>query len=176
MNSSKSVNIPRHIEDPKYRYKMPILENTVKEKGINVSTTFTNLPDVARSLKREPMYIVKFIGFTKGASTDKNFKIKGKIDVESSMQILDQFIEKFVLCTKCGLPDTRLGVENKAKLFCDCLACGNNWQISGKDRLIQYIIKNPPKDDKYMVNKNNKDNNKGLEKKEVKKKYKLKRK
>lgn len=173
MSKTKKVNIPRHIEDPEYRYKMPVLESTVKEKGINVSTTYTNLPDVAKALKREPMYIVKFIGFTKGAATDKNFKIKGKIDVESSMEVLDQFIEKFVICPHCGLPDTRFDIKT-GKLYGDCLACGHHWHIGGRDRLIPYIIKNPPKDDNYMVNKNNKEN-KNLEKKEAKKKYKLKR-
>ena len=63
------INIPRTINDPNYRYKMPILKMRVIGKGINIRTEFLNLKDVAKALNIEIEYILKFFGIYLGART-----------------------------------------------------------------------------------------------------------
>ena len=74
----KMINIPRTIEDPNYWYQMPPLKMWVIGKGINIRTEFLNLKEVAKKLKTELSYILKFFGIDFGARTnlirDKNSK------------------------------------------------------------------------------------------------------
>ncbi len=65
------------------------------------------MTDIAKSLARPPSYPTKFFGFELGAITtiepehDK-YIVNGKHDQPKLAQVLDDFIEKFVLCKKCG--------------------------------------------------------------------------
>lgn len=64
------------------------------------------MADIAKSLERPPSYPTKFFGFELGAITtiepDKDkYIVNGKHDQPKLAQVLDDFIEKFILCKKC---------------------------------------------------------------------------
>lgn len=53
------------------------------------------------------------------------FLVNGSHSTETVQSVLDKFIEKFVLCSKCHLPETQLVVQSKKELiYQNCLACG----------------------------------------------------
>ena len=61
------MNIPRSVDDPFHRYKMPDVMVKNEGKGNGVKTVLSNIADIARALKRPPQYPTKFIAFQYGA-------------------------------------------------------------------------------------------------------------
>lgn len=118
------VNIPRDVKDEFYRYKMPsiiakvcfccsflllwLYTNVpqVEGKGNGIKTVIVNMADVSKSLARPPSYPTKFFGFELGAITtidvtNDKYIVNGKHDQPKLMSVLDDFIEKFIVCRKC---------------------------------------------------------------------------
>lgn len=142
------VNIPRDVTDAFYRYKMPALIAKVEGRGNGIKTVIVNMADVAKSLDRPPSYTTKFFGFELGALTtidaDKDrYIVNGKHDQETLAKALDGFIERFVLCKKCGRnPETKM-VFRKDVIILHCIACGNDSPVDMRHKLASYIQKNP---------------------------------
>jgi len=150
----KTVNIPRTVSDPKYRYKMPLLQQKIEGKGINIRTNLTNLKDVGKSLRVPGDYILKFMGIEFGSNTNTKeglFSINGEMNADDVLRMLDKFIDRFVLCPKCKLPEMVLQVTPKKSLTGKCNSCGNTAELDGH-KLSTYIIKNPPENRSEMKN------------------------
>lgn len=143
-----SVNIPRDMTDPFYRYKMPVLQAKVEGRGNGIKTVIVNMADIAKSLERPPTYTTKFFGFELGALTNidiekDRFIVNGKHDQETLAKALDNFIERFVLCKKCGRnPETKMVLKND-NIILHCIACGNRSDVDMRHKLASYILKNP---------------------------------
>jgi len=60
-------------------------------------------------------------------------------------ELLDGFIDKFVLCGECKNPETILSITKNQEILRDCKACGATTMVDMRHKLTQYIIKNPPK-------------------------------
>ena len=96
----------------------------------------------------------KFFGCELGAQTsfaDDRYIVNGAHQADRLRELLDTFIEKFVLCPSCKNPETDLVILGKAKhedIERDCKACGRHNGVDMRHKLITYIIKNPPKKDK----------------------------
>lgn len=56
---------------------------------------------------------------------------------------MDKFIEKYVCCPKCKLPEMYLTV-NGEKINGKCDSCPFVGELDNKHRLASFIIKNPP--------------------------------
>lgn len=98
---------------------------------------------------------------------DKNeYIVNGAHDPEKLLQLLYQFIAKFVLCSKCKNPETDLIVIDK-KINQSCTACGQKIIIPNTlHKLTTFIINHPPNED------TSKSKGKGKEKEKDKKKTK----
>merc|ERR1712110_1222367 len=57
---------------------------------------------------------------------------------------MDKFIEKYVLCSKCGLPEIDMAVSKRGSLVATCAACGWKGGLDNTHRLAAFILKNPP--------------------------------
>jgi len=142
------VNIPRDITDSFYRYKMPALVAKVEGRGNGIKTVIVNMADIAKSLDRPPSYTTKFFGFELGALTtidhDKDrYIVNGKHDQATLAKALDDFIERFVLCKKCGRnPETKMLLKSD-NIILHCIACGNRSTVDMRHKLAGYILKNP---------------------------------
>jgi translation initiation factor 5 len=151
----KTVNIPRTVDDPKYRYKMPLLQQKIEGKGINIRTNLTNLKDVAKSLRVPHDYILKFMGYEFGSNVnvkDNATSINGEMNENDILKMLDKFIDKYVLCPKCKLPEMVLQLSPEKQLIGKCNSCGTTTELDKKHKMTTYIIKNPPENRSEMKN------------------------
>jgi len=57
--------------------------------------------------------------------------------------VLDGFISKFVLCSKCENPETILSIRN-GEIFRTCKACGNKSLADNTHKICSFIRTNPP--------------------------------
>jgi len=155
--TKKYLNINRSV-DPCYRYKMP----SVETEYVNEYTYISNLEQVAYSLKRRPMDILKYLGIKFGTIANNNSKkkgkgngygIKGKYTTEIIQENIFSFINRFVICYNCKNPETYFIVKNKkkiSKMKMKCMSCCESYLfdtslISKYDKkVVNYICSNPP--------------------------------
>lgn len=150
--ASGVVNIRRDVDDKFYRYRMPLLTTKIEGKGNGIKTVVPNMSDVARALSRPPTYTTKFFGCELGAQTsfdEKNdrYIVNGAHDAKRLRELLDVFIEKFVLCKSCKNPETELVVIKSGRvenILRDCKACGERTGVDMRHKLTTFILKNPP--------------------------------
>lgn len=156
MASAGIVNIRRDVDDKFYRYRMPLLLTKIEGKGNGIKTVVPNMSDVARALSRPPTYPTKFFGCELGAQTsfdEKNdrYIVNGAHDASRLRELLDTFIDKFVLCRSCKNPETDLIILKSGRnedVVRDCKACGERTDVDMKHKLVTFILKNPPKNPK----------------------------
>ncbi|KAF7795233.1 hypothetical protein EIP86_006383 [Pleurotus ostreatoroseus] len=152
------VNIRRDVEDKFYRYRMPLLVTKIEGKGNGIKTVIPNMADVARALSRPPTYPTKYFGCELGAQTsfdEKNerYIVNGAHDAQKLRELLDGFIDKFVLCRSCKNPETDLIITKTDEIIRDCKACGERTGVDMRHKLTTFIIKNPPKTKKSKSKK-----------------------
>lgn len=144
-----TVNINRNVTDMFYRYKMPKIIVKVEGKGNGIKTRIVNMSEIAKALVRPPSYPTKFFGCELGAQTTIDNKtdkyiVNGSFTSDKLQDMLDVFIQKFVLCPKCENPETSLTVDKKQTIHQRCMACGYRGPLTVVHKLTQFVIKNPP--------------------------------
>lgn len=144
-----SINICRDNHDPFYRYKMPPIQAKVEGRGNGIKTAVLNVSDIARALNRPTTYIVKYFGFELGAQTSimldaDRYLVNGVHEPARLQDVLDGFINKFVLCGSCKNPETEIAITKDEDLVRDCKACGKRTPMDLRHKLSSFILKNPP--------------------------------
>jgi len=147
-NTAGNINIGGSSNDPSYRYKMPRIQTVVEGRGNGIRTVIINMNDIAKSLKRPADYPTKWFGCELGAMSKYDPKtgratITGNHSQQQLIQLLEEFIQKYVLCPNCGLPETDLFVK-KDDIKQDCKACGYNKSMDMSHRLTKSILHSPP--------------------------------
>ena len=155
--SGALLNIPSYKDDdPRYRYTMPALVCRAEGSGNGKKTRILNLGEVGQALKRPAEYLMKFFGYELGSRSSYTEKKKGKTEeqafldgwweVSTLQELLDKFIEKYVLCPQCRLPEIDVVVKEKRAqdLKATCKACGWRGHLDTEHKIGSYILKNPP--------------------------------
>ena len=143
---STKVNIcgVKDIEDSNYRYKRDQEILKYEGKGNGKKTRFVNIDEISQQLHRTPDELTKFLGIDLSSSTnyiDKNTIINGHIRKENIEKSLRNYIEIFVLCKKCGLPEISKYKINGKGIKTKCMSCGNRNKMDSDDnRLVSYIV------------------------------------
>jgi translation initiation factor 2 subunit 2 len=118
------------IEGSSERFEVP--DPVVRQEG-NV-TVFENFQEVRRQLDRDEDHVMKFLQDELGTSGHIDESGRARLTGEFNQRRLDdaieEYTEEFVLCSECGLPDTRLEREQGA-LILKCDACGARSSTSG---------------------------------------------
>jgi len=127
---------------------MPKMSVKIEGKGNGIKTVIPNMSDIAKALSRPPTYPTKYFGFELGAQVkceEKNdrYIINGQHESKKLQDLLDGFIDKFVLCAHCKNPETDL-IINKNGIIRDCKACGKRSEVDHKHKLTAFIMKHPP--------------------------------
>lgn len=115
------------IIDPFYRYKMQKL-NVIKQKN---KTVIDNFDKVAKDLERDPKMIYNY--FKKKLSVAMIFKdgiLSTTADLDYSIfeKVLRQFIEEYVLCKSCKLPELEFVCDN-SKINVNCKSCSHKYVL-----------------------------------------------
>ncbi len=103
----------------------------VKGHHEGARTVISNFLKVAACLRRRPEHLLKFLGKdlgiqgeVKGEQAVFSRKVSSK-DVNAK---IERYAKLYVLCEKCGKPDTELDEEGN-KIFVRCLACGDKREV-----------------------------------------------
>ena len=89
-------------------------------------TRLTNLGAIADTLNREEEHLHRFIQRelgTSGKLGDGRSRYNGNFGEGDFDAAITNYIEEYVLCSECGLPDTRLVREDRTPML-RCDACG----------------------------------------------------
>ncbi|UPV74496.1 translation initiation factor IF-2 subunit beta [Halorussus limi] len=111
------------IEGSGDRFDVP--DADVRQEG-NV-TVYENFQDTLDRLGRDEDRVLKFLQNELGTSAHIDESGRARLTGEFSQRriedAVDDYVEEFVLCPECGLPDTQLEREQGALLL-RCEACG----------------------------------------------------
>lgn len=166
------------VDDPEYRYKMPAVFGKIEGSGNGIKTNIPNISDVALSLHRSPGEVNKFFGCELGAQTtytpETDRAIVNGAHTDTVLQaLMHRYIENFVLCTNCRLPETDYKIKNEC-IYQKCAACGAKEIVDMNHKLCTYILAQDKKAKKEAKKGDKKDDKKKA--KEDKKKDKKKEK
>jgi len=104
------------------RFQMPKLELFYEGK----TTVFRNFVDVCEKLNRDPKellaYLLKELG-TAGSISGRRAIFKGRVLHTNIEEKMRWYVDSYVLCSECHLPDTKLYREGRT-LMLKCEACG----------------------------------------------------
>mmetsp|Transcript_31845 Transcript_31845/g.32456 ORF Transcript_31845/g.32456 Transcript_31845/m.32456 type:complete len:394 (+) Transcript_31845:131-1312(+) len=131
------------VEDPSYRYKMPRLTAKVEGRGNGIKTVLTNIIEISASLNREAPEITKYFGCEMGSQTtfssDTERAVVNGAHTAADLQVkLSHYIEGFVLCKQCRLPETSYRIKNGI-ISQKCAACGSKESCDMTHKLTTFI-------------------------------------
>jgi translation initiation factor 2 subunit 2 len=111
----------------KARFEVPAAKMHLEGK----KTVITNFDDICDRLNRDPdvvsKYLLREIG-TAGSRTDGRMTLTGIFSPAQIDAAIHQFVEAYVMCKVCHLPDTKL-VKEKRAMTLICEACGARYPI-----------------------------------------------
>jgi len=118
------------IEGSGDRFDVPDPE--VRQEGN--ATVYENFQSTVKRLDRREDHVLKFLQSELGTSghIDESGRVRltGEFNQRRVQDALDEYVEEFVRCSECGLPDTKLEREQGA-LILRCEACGAISPTSG---------------------------------------------
>jgi len=133
--------------DPSYRYKMHRIVGKVEGRGNGIKTVIVNAQQVAEELKRPVEQFTKYIALEFSVSchfeADKAI-ITGKFETQDLQTHVFSYAKRFVLCPKCGNPETIQLLHGKGKqanVFLKCGACGAESEGDNAHKLKTLIVK-----------------------------------
>jgi translation initiation factor 5 len=129
---------------------------------------------VASSLHRSPGEVNKFFGTELGAqsrySPDTDKAIVNGAHTDGMLQdLMHRYIEKFVLCPNCRLPESEYKIKNDL-IFHRCKACGAKEMVDMSHKLCNFILAEDKKAKKEAKSKGGKKADKEEDKKKKKSK------
>jgi len=118
------------IEGSSERFEIP--DADVRQEG-NV-TVFENFQQVCDAVGRDEDHVMKFLQNELGTSGHIDESGRARLTGDFNDQRLDEalsaYVDEYVLCSECGLPDTQLDREQGAVVL-RCEACGARSATSG---------------------------------------------
>lgn len=145
LNIIGTLNIDKKY-DRFFRYTMPVLKSTVQGRGNGKKTSIINCTEVAAALDRQPSVLTKFFGYVLGTTCKwdgLHSVINGAHETRTLQRLLSIFIDQFVLCPNCLLPETDLSVEagTRSNIRHQCRSCGETIVIDTTHKCTQNLCK-----------------------------------
>ena len=117
----------------------------IEGRGNGIKTNIVNLDTIAKDLRVPPEYPLKFFGIEKASQTKitetgtgVNAIVNGSFTEDQLRPVMDKFIEKYVICPKCKLPEIVISVNGK--LVCgECNGCGWQGKLDNQHALAKLI-------------------------------------
>eukprot|EP00587_Corethron_hystrix_P004738 CAMPEP_0113310634 /NCGR_PEP_ID=MMETSP0010_2-20120614/8201_1 /TAXON_ID=216773 ORGANISM="Corethron hystrix, Strain 308" /NCGR_SAMPLE_ID=MMETSP0010_2 /ASSEMBLY_ACC=CAM_ASM_000155 /LENGTH=385 /DNA_ID=CAMNT_0000166129 /DNA_START=640 /DNA_END=1797 /DNA_ORIENTATION=+ /assembly_acc=CAM_ASM_000155 len=123
---------------------MPTISGKVEGRGNGIKTVIVNVSEVSLSLHRDAGELNKFFGCELGAQTsvnDDRYIVNGSHTDHVLQDLVHRYVEKFVLCPNCGLPETNFKISlKKETIHHVCAACGAKEMVDMSHKLCTYIL------------------------------------
>lgn len=122
-------HLPKKMERYE-RFEVPRAQIAI----VGRKTAFLNFKEVCDALNRQPEHLLKFLTKEMAtlASIDSGRAVfQGVFRQDSIRNLLNTYIQRYVICPVCKRPDTRV-VKEKRLAFLVCEACGARSSLSGK--------------------------------------------
>jgi translation initiation factor 5 len=136
------------LSDPSYRYQIDNLDIKVIGKQGNMTTYFINSEYIAKKIDRDSALFGKYISNSIGCPSkfDKEkdcLTFKGNYTHEQILKYFTEFVQQYVLCNECDLPEINI-YNNKGKgIYFNCKSCGKTDALKAKiDKTYDFIEKN----------------------------------
>lgn len=140
--------------DEFYRYKMPPISGTISGRGNGIFTILNNLDDISKYINQPSIILLKYLSIYFGAmSNEEKMTITGGYNNDELQKALQTFINAFVICSMCNVPEIIpqiIGNKKTLNLELKCSACGkisnpklkNKNEQKGEEIIIKYLQKN----------------------------------
>ena len=106
------------------RFEVP--EPNVRKEG-NV-TVYENFQTTLDDLSRQQDHVLKFIQNELGTSAQIDergrARLTGGFSQRRVEEVLDDYVDTYVICPECGLPDTNIEANEEGDERLHCEACG----------------------------------------------------
>ena len=137
---------------------MPVVYGKIEGRGNGIKTVIPNISEVALALHRPPGEVNKFFGCELGAQTSYSADtdravVNGAHTDAVLMNLIHRYIEKFVICPQCGLPETDYKIKADI-IWHKCAACGAKEMVDMSHKLCTYILAQNKKQKKDAASKN----------------------
>lgn len=149
MNTNMNfININGDDNDLFYRYKMPDIKIQYQSSGNGIKTNIININQISKSLQRDIKELSKAFNIllkTNCKYKENSLLINGRFEIQQLKEILNNYIQTFIICERCHLPETIYKIKKKYnKLYLICNACGNIKKLINDDldldKIKKYII------------------------------------
>ncbi len=134
-----------------YRYKMCRVNVSNRGNGNGQFTVINNLEEICKTINTPSEILYKYIANDLGSSfNEKKKSITGTHLQDTVQKTIFSYINDFVICSKCGIPEILYLLKDKNIIESKCSACGsyncikNNNKINTKttDIILKYLQKN----------------------------------
>lgn len=141
-------------KDNSYRYKMPVFQCEIKGNGNCIYTIITNLNDVSKYINHPPTILLKFLSSYNGSmANEEKMSITGRYTSDELQKTIQIYINRFVICSKCNIPETIPQINKQSKkniiLELKCSSCGsissilcNKNEMKAYELIVKYLEKN----------------------------------
>lgn len=112
------------------RFEMPKIRGHIQGN----KTVISNFLQITSTLRRKPEHLLKYIlrGLATPGEIQKNLVIFGrKVSSAALNEKIEQYAKQYVLCAKCGKPDTELLKEGNL-VYLHCNACAQRHVLKGE--------------------------------------------
>jgi translation initiation factor 5 len=157
------MNINGNNKDNAYRYKRPDFDVKIGGGGNGIYTIFYNMDMIGRSINHPSIVLFKYFAKVTGSNyIEAKNQMTGTHTKQSLDCLLQEYIENFVMCPKCSIPETipkLVGSKKRVELYLNCNACNNETKVvsnkknveKGIDILTKYLQTNEWKINKGMM-------------------------
>ena len=112
------------------RFEVP--EPELRQEG--KASVFENFRAVCDRLGRDPEHVLQYLQGDVGTSGEIDergrARLTGSFDADRIGNAIEEYVEQFVRCSACGLPDTQLNQDGETTVL-RCEACGTRETLDG---------------------------------------------
>ena len=136
--------------DPYYRYKMDDIIIIHGGQGNGIFTIFNNVDQISNSLNTPSEILIKYLSYHLNSNyNDKKKSFTGHHTIDFINSGLFNYINSFVICTNCSIPELFYSLDNKI-INSKCSACGSNQNFNFNTKIDNKCIENISK---YLIKK-----------------------
>lgn len=118
----RAIDAMPELETEETRFRVPDAE----AEPDGAFTRFTNIASVADALSRDPEHVHSHVQHelgTAGQFESGVARYNGRFTPADFDEAIEGYLARYVTCSECGLPDTRLVTEDRTEML-RCEACG----------------------------------------------------